>query len=680
MKRGVVWMKSGAGEKSFRYIPGFDGLRALAVLAVIAYHLNFPYSAGGFLGVTVFFVVSGFLITSLLLWEWEQTQKIDLKSFWIRRAKRLLPAMFLLLISLNVVVPLLKPALLTSLRQDTIAAIFYYSNWHYIFQDLSYFESYEHPSLLTHFWSLAIEEQFYILWAVAILFLLRKVKNRKGIFLLIMGGALMSVVQMLLLYDPNLDPSRVYYGTDTRIFSLLIGASFALLVPHQPLSTMSKWALELLGIAGISVFLLMTVFTNQYDSFIYEGGMVLLSFTTAFLVLALAWRSAVIANWILECKPLKWIGIRSYGIYLWHYPVILFMNSNVNTGGIHYGKVILELTLTFLLAAISYRFVEKPIRQGNFRFRVKNSLAIATSIVLLFGLTNYVWVTNKNVGASVEVSGDFEEDAAGPSGKEDIRSQNEEDSSQTPVPNSDSEEEKGQTPDQSNDKEEDANKPPQDSGNEDETANPPPAQNNDKEEVATKPPDDNGNEEAITNPLPAQNNKPPNNNGTQPPVVITEKITAIGDSVLINPGPLLQKAFPNITVDGKVSRQMRDAYDIVNQLKKANQLGDIVIIQLGTNGPFPDKTLTSLIDLIGKERKILLVNVRVPRPWESIVNKTLMEVAEKYSHTTIVDWYATSANHNEYFVSDGVHLKPAGSKAFAAMIESAVQKVVSSRK
>jgi peptidoglycan/LPS O-acetylase OafA/YrhL len=616
MKRGVVWMKSGAGEKSFRYIPGFDGLRALAVLAVIAYHLNLPYSSGGFLGVTVFFVVSGFLITSLLLWEWEQTQKINLKPFWIRRAKRLLPAMFLLLISLNVVVPLIKPTLLTSLRQDTIAAIFYYSNWHYIFQDLSYFESFENPSLLTHFWSLAIEEQFYIIWAVSILFLLKKVKNRKGIFLLITGGALMSVVQMLLLYDPNLDPSRVYYGTDTRIFSLLIGASFALLAPSRPLSTMSKWALELLGIAGISVFLLMTVFTNQYDNFIYEGGMVLLSFTTAFLVLALAWRSAVIANWILEWKPLKWIGVRSYGIYLWHYPVILFMNSNVNTGGIHYGKVSLELTLTFLLAAISYSFVEKPIRQGNFRFRVKNSLAIATSIVLLFGLTNYVWVTNKNVGASVEVGGHLNEDAPSP-----------------PI--------------------------------------------GDKEEDANKPPDDNGNEDVTPNPPPAQHTKPPNN-GAQPPAVITDKITAIGDSVLINPGPLLQKAFPNITVDGKVSRQMRDAYDIVNQLKIANQLGNIVIIELGTNGPFPDKTLTSLIDLIGKERKILLVNVRVPRPWESIVNKTLVEVAKEYGNTTVVDWYATSANHNEYFVSDGVHLKPAGSKAFAAMIESAVQKAINS--
>lgn len=671
MKRGVVWMKSGAGEKSFRYIPGFDGLRALAVLAVIAYHLNLPYSAGGFLGVTVFFVLSGFLITSLLMWEWEQTQKINLKPFWIRRAKRLLPAMFLLLISLNVVVPLLKPALLTSLRQDTIAAIFYYSNWHYIFQDLSYFESFENPSLLTHFWSLAIEEQFYIFWAVAILFLLKIVNNRKGIFLLVMGVALLSVIQMLLLYDPNLDPSRVYYGTDTRIFSLLIGASFALLVPRRPFSTMSKWALELLGIAGISVFLLMIVYTNQYDRFIYEGGMVLLSFTTAFLVLALAWRSAIIANWILEWKPLKWIGVRSYGIYLWHYPVILFMNSNVNTGGIHYGKVILELTLTFLLAAISYSVVEKPIRQGNFRFRVKNSLAIATSIVLLFGLTNYVWVTNKNVGASVEVAGNSDEDAAEPSDKED--------SSQTPVTNIDSEEEKSQTPDQNDDKVEDANKPPENSVNEDETANPPPAQNNDKDKVeeATKPPDDKGNEDVTTNPPPAQHTKPPNN-GTQPPAVITEKITAIGDSVLINPGPLLQKAFPNITVDGKVSRQMRDAYDIVNQLKNSNRLGDIVIIELGTNGPFPDKTLTSLIDLIGKERKILLVNVRVPRPWESIVNKTLVEVAEKYSNTTVVDWYATSANHNEYFVSDGVHLKPAGSEAFAAMIESAVQKAVSS--
>jgi peptidoglycan/LPS O-acetylase OafA/YrhL len=597
-------------EKSFHYITGLDGLRALAVLAVIAYHLNIPYSAGGFLGVTVFFVLSGYLITSLLVSEWEQTNKINLKHFWIRRAKRLLPACVLLLITLNIVTPLLRPELITNLRQDTIAAAFYYSNWHYIFQELSYFEAFEKPSLLTHFWSLAIEEQFYIFWAVVILFFLKIVKSRKVIFLFILTVSSISAMWMTILHDPTLDPSRVYYGTDTRIFSLLIGASFAVIAPQQPLTKLKKWPFELMAATGFAVFLLMIFYTNQYDSFIYEGGMALLSLTTACLVLSLAMSPSVIVNKILEWKWLKWIGIRSYGIYLWHYPVILFMSSNINTGGMNVLKVILEIALTFLIATISYTYVEKPIRQGVFRFNMKNSFVIFTTVCLLLFFTNYSFI-KENQNNEVEAH------------------QVEDYSRLKEFPH-------------------------------------PPVHQNDQTE-ANNPPN--------------QANVP-NNTGKQPPPVsklVTKKITAIGDSVLINPAPYLIKKFPNITIDAKVSRQMRHALALVNTLKKTNQLGEIVVIQLGTNSPFPDKTLTSLIEAIGKNRKILLVNVRVPRPWESVVNKSLAANSKKYPNTTVVNWYVTSANHNEYFVKDGVHLKPEGAKAYAAMIEKAIQKVAASK-
>jgi peptidoglycan/LPS O-acetylase OafA/YrhL len=196
-------------ERSFRYIPGLDGLRALAVLSVIGYHLNLPYFTGGFLGVTVFFVLSGFLITSLLTWEWDHNQKISIKQFWIRRARRLLPAMILLLIVLNTTVPLLRPELIAGLRKDSIAAFFYYSNWHLIFQKISYFESFNNPSLLTHFWSLAIEEQFYIFWAIFVLLFFKWIKNRKLIFFLLVIISLLSALLMFLIYEPFLDPSRV---------------------------------------------------------------------------------------------------------------------------------------------------------------------------------------------------------------------------------------------------------------------------------------------------------------------------------------------------------------------------------------------------------------------------------------------------------------------------------------
>lgn len=609
-------------EKSFRYITGLDGLRAFAVLAVIAYHLNIPYSAGGFLGVTVFFVLSGYLISSLLLSEWDQTQKIDLRQFWIRRAKRLLPAMFLLLIALNIATPLLRPELITNLRQDTIAATFYYSNWHYIFQELSYFETFEKPSLLTHFWSLAIEEQFYIFWAVVILFFLKIVKSRKAIFLSIIIASIVSAVWMMLLYDPNFDPSRVYYGTDTRIFSLLIGASFAFIAPQQPITKFKKWTFEIMATIGLAIFLFMIYYTNQYDSFVYEGGMALISLSTAGLVLSLTLSPSGIVNKILEWKPLKWIGVRSYGIYLWHYPIILYMNPNVNTGGMDVYKVSLEITLTFIIAAISYTYVEKPIRHGAFRFHMKNSFVILTTVCLLLFFTNNIVLkeNHPNEAEAHEVE---------------------------PQPKL------------------------QHYGLK-EHPHPPVFHNYLKE--ANNAPDQTNNQQT-------EQPNVPNNTGKQPPTskVVTKKITAIGDSVLINPAPYLKKKFPNIMIDAKVSRQMRHAQTLVTSLKKTNQLGEIVIIQLGTNSPFPDKTLTSLIEAIGKNRKILLVNVRVPRTWESVVNKSLAVNSKKYPNTMVVDWYSTSANHNEYFVKDGVHLKPAGAKAYAAMIERAIQKVATSK-
>lgn len=506
--------------------------------------------------------------------------------------------MFLVLLALNIFIPVFQPELVKNLHKDTIAAIFYYSNWHYIFQDLSYFESFGMTSLLTHFWSLAIEEQFYIIWAPIILCSFKWIKNRKILILLMMIGAGLSAVWMMMVYEPHLDPSRVYYGTDTRLFSLLIGSSFALLLPRQPLTShvdkSGRQALEITAIIGLLVFLLMVVYTHQYDPFVYRGGMVLLSMTTALLTLSLAVPSTVMVKKILEWKPLKWIGIRSYGIYLWHYPVIVLMNSNVNTGSINYLKITFEIALIFILASLSYTFIEKPIRHGTFRFNAKNSIALVTAICLLVGAANSApkFSTRKmTVAFHGEVSHQPLEKTA-----ENIILSGEEIHANTPL----------------------------------------------------KPV------------LP----------------ITTEEITAIGDSVLIIPAPFLKETFSNIMIDAKVSRQMRDASAIITQLKQANNLGEIVIIELGTNGPFPEKTITDLLGVIGKERKALFINVRVPRPWEAIVNKTLEEISKKHSNMSIVDWYSTSANHDEYFVKDGVHLQPEGARAFAAMVEKAVLKAI----
>lgn len=226
-------------DKKTNYMPGLDGLRALAVLAVIAFHLNLPFATGGFIGVTVFFVLSGYLITDLLLFEWKNTKKINLKNFWIKRAKRLFPAILLLIISLFIFVSIFRPDLLTKLRQDSIPGLFYYSNWYSIFKNTSYFDTFD-VSLLNHFWSLSVEEQFYIVWPLIIFFALNLFKNKKLIFRLVLVLAGLSAILMVFMFTPGQDPSRVYYGTDTRAFSLLIGAALAFVWPSNNLKNNIK--------------------------------------------------------------------------------------------------------------------------------------------------------------------------------------------------------------------------------------------------------------------------------------------------------------------------------------------------------------------------------------------------------------------------------------------------------
>jgi peptidoglycan/LPS O-acetylase OafA/YrhL len=611
-----------ANNKSFRYIPGLDGIRALAVLAVIAYHLNLPFAQGGFLGVTVFFVLSGYLITSLLVWEWEQTAAINLKDFWVRRAKRLLPAMFLLLIILNAFIPFLRPDLVTNLRKDSIAAFFYYSNWHFIFQEIPYFDAFGITSLLTHFWSLAIEEQFYIFWAPVTLLFFQFFKKRLSVFVILMLGAITSAIWMMVVYEPDLDPSRVYYGTDTRLFSLLIGASFAF--PYKRIisnkSKITRWILEIIAMFGLITFIAMTIGINQYDRFIYQGGMVLLSIATAGWVASMTAPSSLFINRFLEWKPLKWIGLRSYGIYLWHYPIILLTTPNSNAGGINYTLVTFQIMLSFLLAALSYTFVEKPIRQGPFRFNLKNSAGIVISIGLLFCLSNSYYL-NQRVHSQSQIANTEIHLQTFTLNEKDIGIQ------KAPKP--------------------------------------------DFHSIQPRP---NPNPPIEENVQPSDSKE----NQSTPPVkkIITAKINAIGDSVLIIPGPLLKKKFPNITVDAKVSRQMSAAGDIIKQLKAKNQLGEIVVIELGTNGPFPEKTITNLMNTIGKDTKVLFINVRVPRQWESVVNERLAEANKKHANMEIVDWYTTSAKHPEYFAKDGVHLRPKGALAYANMIERAIAKAV----
>ncbi|MGZ9772254.1 acyltransferase family protein [Bacillus toyonensis] len=598
-------------KKNSRYMVGLDSLRGLAILGFILYHINFNWMPGGFLGVTVFFVLSGYLITDILAIEWKRNKRIDLKKFWLSRARRLLPGMLVMLVITLAWITMFHSSLLEKMRGDSLAALFYVSNWWYIYHKLSYFDNFNQLSPLNHFWSLAVEEQFYVVWPFIISLGLYYIKKQSRMILLICLGVVASALAMAILYEPGADPSRIYYGTDTRAFSLLIGAVLALVWPSNRLANKiipkARFILDVVG--GIALIIILVMFwkTNQYDPFLYKGGMVLLSIATALLVANLAHPSSRIAQF-LRFRPLRWIGIRSYGIYLWHYPILTLTTSKVNAGDFSLIRAILQFLLIILIAQISWKFIEKPIREGalrNIQFKNLRIQNVTLGVKLALICTLFV--------SSIAVVGLSKASKAKENSQQD------------------------------------------------------------KVEVAQTQPSphpvavwENPNQET-----PQKQGESREVNSAQPKNSLT--VTAIGDSVMIDITPYLKNTFPDIRIDAQIGRQLSKAIPVVEQLKYEGNLGNYVIIGLGTNGAFTTEQLVSLIKVIGNERKIIFINTRVPRPWESIVNERLKVMASEYPNVTLVDWYAASAGKKDYFAPDGVHLTKVGAEAYASLVAKAVK-------
>lgn len=604
-----------------RYMAGLDGLRAIAVLGVIAYHLNLSFLPGGFLGVGVFFVLSGYLISNLLSAEWEKNDKIDFKNFWAKRARRLFPALLIMVVLIVGYITLFLSNRLPSIKGDTISSILYYNNWYLIFRHVSYFAKFGPPSPFGHMWSLSVEGQFYLIWPLLIVLGFRYIKNKNMLFILTVILALTSAIAMTLIYKPGVDPSRVYYGTDTRAFALLIGSALALIWPSQKLKENIKKKqrifLDSIGIIGLIIVILMFFVINEYDPFLYQGGMLVLTIATAVLIASLAHPSTIIGK-ALGCKPLRWLGARSYGIYLWHYPIIALTNPLVNTHGINIWRVILQVSASIIVAAISWKYVEEPIRHGalkniwsqfNKNSRNNSKLtgapiktwAILATSAIVFGI---FFISITGIAPIVSTSASK------------LNSTSNEHTTEKDITNK--------------------------------TEN----ENTTMRQNSSDGTFQNTKEAAIED-----------GNG----------VTAIGDSILLDAEPYLKEFLPGIFIDGKIGRQVYQAQDVVNQLKKNGNLGKRVIIELGTNGSFTEKQLTSLLQSLGPVQQIILVNVRVPRPWESLVNETLAKVAAKFPHTTLVDWYSASAGHDSFFSPDAVHLEPSGAKYFASIVAKYVE-------
>ncbi len=599
-------------EGSNRYHPGLDGLRAVAVLAVIAYHLGFGWASGGLLGVEVFFVLSGYLITDLLVNEHRRSGRVDLGQFWLRRAKRLLPALFVMLAAVVVWATLVDPARLAAVRSDLPAAVLYVSNWWFIFHHVSYFARFGPPSPLGHLWSLAIEEQFYVVWPLVVVAAFRLARWRRALVALTVLGAAASAVEMALLYVPGGNPTRVYDGTDTRAFALLIGAALALLLPRaRSFGAVSGGARRVLGavggaaLAGIFVLLWRT---GEYSTFLYRGGMVVLSVLTA-VVIAVTIHPGARLGRLLGAEPLRWLGERSYAVYLWHYPVIVLTTPVGAQPSLARGT--LQVASSVVLAGASWRFVEQPVRTGALGRLWERARRRDWRSVPRIGPVRAVAAGGIVATLSVCVVG-----LAGL------------------------------------------------------VAPPPTALPTSLGNVMTVPRDPTTTR-GTRAPTPTDPSPTTSTTTTTPPS--GQGVTAIGDSIMVDAAPYLEQLLPGIAIDAKVGQQLVQAQADVAQLRAQGLIGDRVIVELGTNGPFTAQQLEAFLASLGPMRRIVLVNTRVPRPWEQPVNATIDAVAQITPHARLVDWYDASAATPQYFYPDGVHLDPAGARFYASLLAQAVE-------
>jgi peptidoglycan/LPS O-acetylase OafA/YrhL len=603
------------------YQPALDGLRALAVGLVIAYHLGYSAVAGGYIGVEVFFVLSGWLVCALLMNEHQRTGIIGLTSFWLRRARRLLPAMVVVIAGTVAVASLAQPERLAQLRTQGVAALAYHLNWRLLLDDQSYFEAAGGPSALEHLWSLSIEEQFYLVFPLLCGFVLTR-WSRKRAVAVVAGAALLSTVVRMALYEPAADPSRIYFGTDTRAAGLLLGVALGLfwtpnrLRPHT--SPRFIAALDGVALAGAAVLAWYTFGLDESRPAAFLGGFTAAQVATLALIAVAVYPAPSRAVRLLSARPLRWVGQRSYGIYLIHWPVIVFLSTAPGEQPESPLTVAAQLGLIVGLAALSYRVIEQPIRHRGVvdaardagvrlvalvEGRPMASMAMAAVGVVAFGLT--VGVTRDVVTASAP-------DVAGP---------------QSVVIAADP-----------------VAAPPA-------TAAPPTT-------AAPAAAPDSAPEAPPPTPAPAP-----------PAAPAYAPTTAIGDSVLVGAAHAMSARMgPALAVDAAVGRQMVEAGDLVAGLAARGELGQVVLLHLGNNGPFTAEQIDAVFAAIGPDRTVLLVNVLVPRRWEGEVNDQLAAAAARHPNAVLIDWRTLVTSEGGLTRDDGYHLTADGAERYADLV------------
>ena len=375
--------ESAASHTRLAYLPALDGVRACAVVAVMLFHGGIPHMDGGFMGVDAFFVLSGFLITSLLIGEWRQTLSIKLGAFWSRRARRLLPALLLMLLFVAFFASVIVPkGTYGALRLDALATLLYVSNWHFILVNSNYFNETAASSPLLHTWSLAVEEQFYVIWPLVVLAVMQFTRSLRALFGLCCAASIASAIWMYVLYDGGLNTNRAYLGTDTRSQCLFIGCALAVglvLLSHRAheegrLAKGELWRPEgrtgralcaVLGLIGAAGAIALWVLTTSASSFPYSGGFFLIGLAVACVILSAVAAPRSLVPRVLSFTPVRYVGRISYGLYIWHWPIFIWLD-HARTGLYGYQLFALRVLVTFAVSVVSFHLVERPIRMGTF--------------------------------------------------------------------------------------------------------------------------------------------------------------------------------------------------------------------------------------------------------------------------------------------------------------------------
>ena len=605
-----------------RRLPGLDGLRGIAVLAVIIYHADVSLLVGGFLGVDVFFVLSGFLITSLLLEELQRTNKVDRAKFYLRRIRRLMPALFMVLLFSVLVSGLFVLDAAYHVRRDLPWAITFVLNWSYLFFEQSYFVNISRPPLLQHLWSLSVEEQFYVIWPLLLVALyklpLGRITPRTKVFIASTVLALASTAWMVYLAIANgfpipNDPSRVYFGTDTHAMGLLIGCAAAALWRSDRLTekltpdrASAMNGLGLICLAGLGYFF---IFVSELNEWLYRGGFLVLSLLTAGLVVVAAHPGLKFGK-RLGNPVLKWFGDRSYGIYLWHWPIFVLMRSGIDVQWSEPVVFVAKIAIVLVISDLSYRFVEMPIRNGAIgnrltvwqaagvpRPQLRTFLAAGLSIaVVAVSMAGMYRVPMPSAGNLTGIGGITAID-------------------EDPVI----------------------------------TAAPPIV-------LSTDPVISAQQAAAVKKEIQAK----------IPPVIF-------GDSVVLSARDELRSTFKHVSIDAAVGRQPKVIAERIRARRAENRLGPNVVIHMGTNGIVREEDLKPILEELSDRDRVVVVNVRVPRVWMKPTNTMIASLVTQYPNVRLADWSSVSKGHRGYFAPDGVHLTKSGAEVFGNLINDALQ-------